>query len=74
MVLATSRHQHSGSGGSERYHTHQRLSSAGEAGVQALLPQNGCAGLALRSCQMFAPLERLMNLQTAEQMRVLNGV
>lgn len=43
------------------------------AGVQALLPQNGCTALGLRSCQMFAPLERLMNLRTAEQMRVLNG-
>lgn len=27
MALATSRHQHSGNGGSEGYHTHQRLSS-----------------------------------------------
>lgn len=43
------------------------------AGVQALLPQNGCTALGLRSCQMFAPLERLMNLRTAEQIRVLNG-
>lgn len=72
MVEATSRHQHSGNGDSDRYHTHQRLSSTGGAGLQASLPQNGCTALGLRSCQMLALLERLMNLGTAEQMRILN--
>ncbi len=44
----------------ERYHTHQRLSSAGGAGLQASLLQSGCTALALRSCQMLALLECLM--------------
>lgn len=72
MVLATSRHQHSGNGDSDRYHAHQRLSSTGGAGLQASVPQNGCTALGQRSCQMLALLERLMNLLTAEQMQILN--
>ncbi len=71
MVLATSRHQHSGNGDSERYHTHQRLSSR-RGWSPGLLPLNGCTALGLWSCQMLALLEHLMNFATAEQMRVLN--
>ena len=62
----------SGSGDSEWYHTHQRLGFTGGAGLQALLPQNGCTALGLRSCQMLALLECLMNLLAAAQIRVLN--
>jgi len=62
MVVATSRHQNSGSGDPEWYNTHQRLSSTGGAGLQASLPQNGCTALGLRSLQMLALLELLMNL------------
>lgn len=47
----------------KRYHTHQRLSSTGGADLQASLLRNGCTALGLRSCQMLALLERLMNLE-----------
>lgn len=55
-----------------KYHTHQRLSSTGGAGVQASLPQNGYMALGPRSCQMLALVENLMGLRTAEQMWGLN--